>query len=371
MKLKTSKIGAALMAGVMCVAVLSACSAREEQPGSPETPAAGQEAQGQTFRPSDLAVPRQERYEFPFMGLTAVLPESLMERMDKKEVAMLLYEAATEDFSAIQYAFLSWSVMTEEQRDAEVEATGVGYDGWEQSLERIGTLGVYKADLADGLDEVTGCGQHQELGQSADGAYRYYLSINTKADTELTDELGRIQTTFTEMAAFQGASAFSMPREDFTGKSIGEFTTQDVNGNTYTQEIFQDYDLTLVNIFTTWCPPCVAEIPELEELRKQMADKGVNVVGVVLDALDEKGGIVQESLETARLLAERTGAQYPFLLPDATYMNGRLIGIEAVPETFFVDKNGNIVGETYSGSGSLEDWMAVVEQELANLKEGA
>ena len=39
-------------------------------------------------------------------------------------------------------------------------------------------------------------------------------------------------------------------------------------------------------------------------------------------------------------------------------MNGQLIGIEAIPESFlfFVDKNGNIVGETYSGSRDFEDW---------------
>lgn len=367
MKFKASKIGAALLAGVMCMTLLSACSSKK-QPASTEP---DQEAQLRTFRPSDLTVPRQESYEFPFMGLTAVLPESLMERMDRKEVAMLPYEAVTEDLSAIQYAFLSWSAMTEEQRNAEVEVMGTGYADWEKSLERIGTLGIYQAELADQLDEVTGCDRHQELGRSADGAYRYYLSTNTKADTELTAELGQIQAAFGEMAAFQGTSAFAVPRKDFTGKSIGEFTAQDVNGNPYTQEMFQDYELTLVNIFTTWCSPCVAEIPELEELRKQMADRGVNVVGVVLDGLNEKGEIEQESLEKARLLAERTGAQYPFLLPDATYMNGRLVGIEAVPETFFVDKNGNIVGETYSGSRDLAGWSAIVEQELAGLKEGA
>jgi len=51
-------------------------------------------------------------------------------------------------------------------------------------------------------------------------------------------------------------------------------------------------------------------------------------------------------------------------------MNGRLNGISAFPETFFVDKNGNIVGETYSGSHSLEDWKEIVEKELENVTEG-
>lgn len=154
-----------------------------------------------------------------------------------------------------------------------------------------------------------------------------------------------------------------------TGTSLGEFTMQDINGQTYTQDIFQDYDLTMVNIFTTWCSPCVAEIPDLEEIHRTMADKGVNVVGVVLDILDENGEINEDSLKQAQLLAEQTGATYPFLIPDESYMNGRLIGIEGFPETFFVDKNGNIVGETYSGSGDLEYWTDVVEQELANLEE--
>lgn len=160
------------------------------------------------------------------------------------------------------------------------------------------------------------------------------------------------------------------PRSEFVGPSLGEFTTQDINGNEYTQDMFADHDLTLVNIFATWCSPCVAEMPELEELHRQMADQGVQAVGFVLDVLNEEGGIVQEDLERARELVERTGVTYPILLSDATCLNGRLTGIEAIPETFFVDQDGNVVGGTYVGSGSLEDWLEVVEQELAAL-EGA
>lgn len=155
------------------------------------------------------------------------------------------------------------------------------------------------------------------------------------------------------------------------GKSVGNFNTQDINGKAYTKDIFKEYDLTLVNVFATWCSPCVAEMPDLDKLYRRMKDKGVNVVGIILDdILDENGDIDEEGLERAKLLAKKTGVTYPILLPDATYMNGRLMSIEALPETFFVDKNGNLVGEAYSGSGDFEDWLEVVEQELANLKEG-
>ncbi len=103
---------------------------------------------------------------------------------------------------------------------------------------------------------------------------------------------------------------------------------------------------------------------ELEQQARQiMADQGVNVVGIVLDAIDASGGANEETVEKAKLLAEQTGVTYPFLIPDETLLNGRLAGINAVPETFFVDKDGNIVGETYSGSRSLESWTEVVENE--------
>lgn len=156
-----------------------------------------------------------------------------------------------------------------------------------------------------------------------------------------------------------------------TGKdNLGQFTTQDIQGETYTEEMFQDYDLTLVNIFTTWCTPCINEIPDLQKLKDEMSDRRVNVVGIVLDAIDESGNTDQEAVEKAKLLAEKTGVSYTFLLPDETNLNGRLDYIYSVPETFFADKDGNIIGEAYVGSRSLEEWEDVVETQLAAL-EGA
>ncbi|MEY8393034.1 TlpA disulfide reductase family protein [Lachnospiraceae bacterium 45-W7] len=150
--------------------------------------------------------------------------------------------------------------------------------------------------------------------------------------------------------------------------SVGEFSMQDINGETFTQDMFADYDLTMVNVFTTWCTPCVNEIPDLQKLWEEMQDQGVNVTGIVLDSVDASGNASEEVVEKAKILADSTGASYPFLVPDQGYMNGRLLGITAVPETFFVDKEGNIVGETYSGSHSLEQWKSIVEEELKGVE---
>lgn len=346
------KTAAVLMTGALSLACLGGCAASEQQapsttPTAPSAPSAlPEEMSGNT-------------YDFPTMGLTATLPDALMARIEQGELAMISNEACEADGTTLQYSLISWSTMAEVPQSTGAEP--------EMALTAVGALGVYKAGMDSQLDALTGCDEHQELGKSVDGAYQYFLSTSRQADEVLTEEIRQIQVTLTEMAPLPDASVSGAS----SATTVGEFTTQDVNGNAYTQELFQDYDLTLVNVFTTWCSPCVAEMPDLEKLHQMMAERGVHVVGVVLDVLNEKGEIVPEDLERAQLLVERTGVTYPVLLPDASYLNGRLIGIEAVPETFFVDKDGNIVGGTYSGSGSLEDWIAVVEEELAALQENA
>ena len=349
---KNKKFGAALLAGALCISLLSACS-----PGKPDAStgatAAGQGAASEAGQSANT-------YDYPILGLTATLSDGLAQRM-YEDVFIINNADLTEDGAALRYGLISWYVLP---------AASMGKDEFTlDDMQCAGVLGVYLTELTGRLDELTGCDEHQEVGRSADGTYVYYLSTSSEADEGLTAEIRKTQVTLTEMVAID--TSVDAPAPSFSGTSVGAFTTQDVYGNAYTQDVFQDYDLTLVNIFTTWCSPCVAEMPELEELYQKMKEQGVGVVGVVLDVLNEKGEAPQEDLERAQLLAERTGVTYPILLPDSTYFNGRLTGIQAFPETFFVDKDGNIVGETYVGSGDLEYWLSTVEKELAGLKEGA
>ena len=235
---------------------------------------------------------------------------------------------------------------------------------------------MYDEESQKDLDTITGCTEHKELGTSSDGKYKYYLSTNKDADADLLKAVEGIEVTLTEMTPFQMLSAFDQPQDisDSTeateGTNVGKFETTGVDGKTYTQDIFSKHDLTMVNIFTTWCSPCVNEIPDLEKLYQEMKDKGVGVVGVTLDTVGSDGKQDEEAVKKAQVLQKKTKASYPFLIPDSGMMNGRLNGISAFPETFFVDKNGNIVGETYSGSHSLDEWKEIVEKELENVTEG-
>lgn len=321
----------------------------------------------------DISMQSQDSYEYPYMGLKAVLPDELKKQMDDSDVVMITSEDWTEDMSGIKYAFLHWDKLTEEQKNEEVNMLGTGFEDWLASIERIGTLGVYSTDVVDDLDSITGCTEHKELGTSADGKFKYYLSINKDAESELTDEIEKIKTTITDMTPFNpNQSAFDEPSEnsDPDATTVGSFETTDIEGNAYTEKVFSDYDLTLVNAFTTWCSPCVNEMPELEKLYEEMKDQGVGVVGMVLDTVNDNGETDEAVVEKAKVLKEKTGVTYPLLIPDAGNLNGRISGIQSFPESFFVDKDGNIVGEAIMGSNDLEGWKEAVEKELEEIKSG-
>ena len=323
-----------------------------------------------TFKPSETTVQAQDSYEYPFLGLNMKLPEELLKQIKAQTIAMISNEGWNDTADAIKYAYISWSEMTEEQKEAEVDKLGTAYDDWCNSLAKIGVIGIYDEDSEKELDEITGCTEHKEIGSSSDGKYKYYLSTNKDADESLKKEVEEIDVTLTEMTPFQQLSAFDQPQDTSnTGDSttVGKFETKGIDGKDYTEKVFSDYDLTLVNVFTTWCSPCVNEIPELEKLYEEMKEKGVGVVGVVLDTVGDDGKQDDATVKKAGVLQEKTKASYPFLIPDSTMMNGRLNGISAFPETFFVDKEGNIVGETYTGSHSLEEWKEIVEKELQNV----
>lgn len=389
MKFRTQKITALMVAAIVGVSTLGSVSVMAaESTEAMAVPAdqAGMVVDGDaaaadgdaipsdfiqgTFKPSETTVQAQDSYEYPFLGLTMKLPEELLKQIKEQTIAMISNEIWNDNADAIKYAYISWSEMTEEQKEAEVDKMGTAYDDWYNSLAKVGAIGIYDEDSEKELDKITGCTEHKEIGSSSDGKYKYYLSTNKDADESLKKEVEKIDVTLTEMTPFQQLSAFDQPQETSNAgdsTNVGKFETKGVDGKDYTEKVFSDYDLTLVNVFTTWCSPCVNEIPELEKLYEEMKEKGVGVVGVVLDTVGDDAKQNEDTVKKAGVLQEKTKASYPFLIPDSTMMNGRLNGISAFPETFFVDKEGNIVGETYSGSHSLDEWKEIVEKELANV----
>lgn len=140
----------------------------------------------------------------------------------------------------------------------------------------------------------------------------------------------------------------------------GYFTTTDLDGNEVTQEIFTESKLTVVNVWATYCGPCINEMPYLGELSDEYDSAEVQIIGIPSDVIS------QDYLDYAKTLIEQTGADYTHLLPTQEVYNWGLYDIQYVPTTFFVNSEGQIV-DTVVGSMSKEDWKTLIDEKLASL----
>jgi cytochrome c biogenesis protein CcmG/thiol:disulfide interchange protein DsbE len=94
----------------------------------------------------------------------------------------------------------------------------------------------------------------------------------------------------------------------------------------------------VLNFWASWCGPCKDEAPLLEEAWREHRDRGLVVVGV--DAQDFEGD--------ARRFLKRFGVTYPVVYDGKGSTLGRY-GVTGFPETYFVDRQGNLVGERIAG----------------------
>ena len=144
------------------------------------------------------------------------------------------------------------------------------------------------------------------------------------------------------------------------GGAQGYFTTTDLYGNEVSQEIFAESKLTVVNVWATYCGPCIQEMPYLGELAEEYDSTQVQFVGIPTDVYN------QEYLEYALSLVEETGADYTHLLLSEELYNWGLSDIQYVPTTFFVNSEGEIL-DTVVGSMSKEDWKELIDSKLASM----
>lgn len=156
--------------------------------------------------------------------------------------------------------------------------------------------------------------------------------------------------------------------ENISYGSFENFKAVDLSGKTVTDSIFKGKKLTMINIWATFCRPCINEMPDLEIISKEYADRGFQIVGIVCDVSYSGDGYNKELYDSALDVVEATGVTYTNLLPSGSLDIIKLGEVYSVPETIFVDENGQVVGRSYIGSRSLEDWKEIIDDVLATME---
>ncbi len=155
---------------------------------------------------------------------------------------------------------------------------------------------------------------------------------------------------------------------DDTSQTAGtvSFATVDLEGNPITSELFAESKLTVLNVWATWCPPCVAELPHLQEVSGLFVDKGVRIVGVMQDGVDEKFAVQDDIIKTGKELLASANANYTVILPDDGLTEQLISTMQYFPTTFFIDANGQVI-DVIIGANDVNGWSQKINEALDKL----
>lgn len=166
------------------------------------------------------------------------------------------------------------------------------------------------------------------------------------------------------------SSASSQTRTDDSANAPGQageaapvpapdFTLQDQYGNTHT---FSDYKgkTVFLNFWATWCPPCRAEMPEIQEIYEEYGENASDVI--ILGIASPNVGREGSAEEIASFLTENHYT-YPVVM-DTDGMIAYYYGISAYPTTFMINADGNVFG--YVPGQITKDIMKSIIDQTAN-----
>ncbi len=139
------------------------------------------------------------------------------------------------------------------------------------------------------------------------------------------------------------------------------FTAKDLDGNEVDQSVFANAKLTMMNIWATFCGPCINEMPELGELAAE-GGTDYQIIGVCADLNG-----TEDMLEDAKEIVSQTKANYLHLQP-AEDLYPVLTASSSVPVTFFFDSEGKLVGKGILGAQDKDTWSQVISERLEMVK---
>ena len=121
------------------------------------------------------------------------------------------------------------------------------------------------------------------------------------------------------------------------------FETTDLDGNPVSsQELFAGNEVTMINIWATWCGPCRGELPDLARINSNLESIGCGIVGLLADGQDP------EDLADAKQLLQDAGVNYPVVkIPEGA---DDMFDLTGMPVSYFVNSDGEILADPVHGA---------------------
>ena len=157
----------------------------------------------------------------------------------------------------------------------------------------------------------------------------------------------------------QTQNAAQGEKKDQNAVAAIPFTLKDQYGKTHT---LTDYKgkIIFLNFWATWCPPCRAEMPDIQKLYERSPREGTDAVIVLGVAAPKLGSEKDEA--GIKAFMDKNGYTYPVLMDKG----GKLFeayGIRAIPTTYLIDRRGNVIGRV-QGALSAENLEKIIQQVL-------
>jgi thiol-disulfide isomerase/thioredoxin len=155
--------------------------------------------------------------------------------------------------------------------------------------------------------------------------------------------------------------------EVYAETDIGGFATKDILGNEISSDLFQKYDLIVINIWYTGCSPCIAEMPMLQEIYEKLP-ANVNLITICTDLLTKKGTVDDEAVKFVNEVMGDTKATFYTFITDKV-LEKEISDISTIyPTTIFVNAEGKTVGTPYFGELKVEGYLEEIDKLLLNQK---
>lgn len=215
-------------------------------------------------------------------------------------------------------------------------------------LSRV-TAGTEQNEAAQKTPEEDGTEDNGAAKENADGAEG---SSSAKEGTDVSEDAG----------------AAASADETKTGSTLPpaiDFELKDQYGNTHRLSDYKGKTVFL-NFWATWCPPCKAEMPDIQKLYEtydQEGEEALIVLGVAAP-----GQWQEQDEEGVKAFLEDKGYTYPVLM-DSSGNTFLQYGVSSYPTTFMIDRDGNVFGYV-PGMLSFDMMESIVQQTMTGVRSG-